>query len=278
MIDFDFSPRVVSAAPGDTITWLNRGSAIHTATADGRAFDSGIVSPGGRFTFRPLTSGTFAYSCTVHPSMRGTVTVVARGGPAPAVVAPTVTPAHPAPPSPPAAPASGPVGDAPPASASVGILDFEFSPPRVRVAVGGEVTWTNQGAAPHTATDRNQSYDSGMLAPQGTFIRRFDNAGTYDYICLVHPNMVGVVEVGAVTGGARDVPDAPVVTTGTGSGPESAAAPPSETATAALAAGVTDVNGGGRFVWVPFVVVLFIFGALGWANFGPPPVERGPGR
>jgi plastocyanin len=256
MIDLDYSPRAVSAAAGDTITWVNRGRAVHTATADGPAFDSGLVAPEGRFTFRASTPGTFAYHCTVHPSMRGTVTVVGRGNPSPAVVAPTVAAASATPASSPGPPAaSEPAGVSAPAPASVAIEDFEFSPPRVRVAAGGEVTWTNTGAAPHTATADDQSFDSGILSPQGSFSRRFDVPGTYDYVCLVHPNMVGVVEVG----------------TAVGAGPESAGGPPVGTTVLAAADAAAPGGNDGRMVWVPVFVVAVLFSALAWAGFGPPP-------
>jgi plastocyanin len=285
MIDLDFSPRAVSAAAGDTITWVNRGSAIHTATADGAAFDSGIVSPGGRFTFRAATPGTFAYRCTVHPGMRGTVTVVGRAGPSPAVVAPATTSAvgAPAPPAgaTPAPPVAAPAGDSGPATAAVAIVDLEFSPARVRVATGGEVTWTNDGAAPHTATARDQSFDSGILAPQGTFSRRFDAPGTYDYICLVHPNMLGVVEVGAtVAGVVQDAGAAPTGTVETGSDEatdDGTAAGAPATAELSATGRAASSGGDGQMVWVPVFAVALMLAALAWAGFGPPigPREQG---
>jgi plastocyanin len=276
MIDLDFSPRAVSAAAGDTITWVNRGSAIHTATAEGAAFDSGIVAPGGRFTFSAATPGIFAYHCAIHPSMRGTVTVVARDGPSPAVVAPAVTAAVPSS-SPGGAPAPstpGTAAAADPVSASVSILDFEFSPARVRVAAGGEVTWTNEGAAPHSATARDRSSNSGILSPQGIFSRRFDTPGAYEYVCLVHPGMVGVVEVGTVVAGAvLDAPGLPVVPAGTDS-PGGGAGTPGATESALPATGVAAVGGdAGQFLWVPVLLAVLIFGALAWAGFGPSPVD-----
>ena len=73
--DFAYSPATVSVDTGETVTWSNRDSADHTAT--GPNFDTGVLSDGqsGSFTFRE--AGTFAYVCTIHPQMKGTVRVAA---------------------------------------------------------------------------------------------------------------------------------------------------------------------------------------------------------
>lgn len=187
IVDFAFSPRSVSAVVGDTVTWTNKGSAVHTATADIGSFDSGILKPAGTWRFALAKAGTFHYHCTVHPNMVATITVAAAGAPSPPVA--------------PAAKASGTGGvtgaarGAPATRASVAIRDFEFVPPTLKVAKGTTVTWTNRGKAPHTATAVDRSFNSGMLQSGGTFSHRFDTLGTYQYLCLVHPNMRGTVVV-----------------------------------------------------------------------------------
>ena len=69
-----FSPAVLSIAAGDTVTFVNQDSAPHTATAEG-TFDTGRLRQGqsGQVTFD--AAGSFAYVCTVHPAMKGTITV-----------------------------------------------------------------------------------------------------------------------------------------------------------------------------------------------------------
>lgn len=69
-----------SVAPGATITVTNKDSVTHTVTADsGGAFDV-TVSAGGTATFKaPAAAGRYAFHCTVHPSMHGTLTVSASG-------------------------------------------------------------------------------------------------------------------------------------------------------------------------------------------------------
>jgi len=75
IIDFAFQPAFVSVAAGSTVTWLNDGGSPHTVTSDNGAFDSNMLSPGGRFSEPFWTPGTYSYHCAIHPSMTGTVQV-----------------------------------------------------------------------------------------------------------------------------------------------------------------------------------------------------------
>jgi len=68
-----------------------------------------------------------------------------------------------------------------------------FVPNNVQVKVGGTVTWKNADTAAHTATDSNGAFDSGMVMAKGSFKHKFDTAGTYNYLCIVHPWMKGTV-------------------------------------------------------------------------------------
>jgi len=71
-----FEPRQISVKVGSKLTWTNTGAVAHTATTDqGNAFDSGTIDPKATFAFTPTMAGTFAYHCTFHPWMKGTLTV-----------------------------------------------------------------------------------------------------------------------------------------------------------------------------------------------------------
>jgi plastocyanin len=87
-----------------------------------------------------------------------------------------------------------------PSYADVSILDDVFSPRVVRVPVGGEVEWTNDGRSPHDVMADDGSWGSPTLRPGQTFERRFDAAGAFAYHCSFHgtpgAGMVGVVLVG----------------------------------------------------------------------------------
>ena len=80
-------------------------------------------------------------------------------------------------------------------SASVTIKDFEFTPATVTIAVGGTVTWTNNGPSTHTATADDGSFDSGNLSQGKTFSHTFQAAGTFTYHCSIHPFMTATVIV-----------------------------------------------------------------------------------
>jgi LPXTG-motif cell wall-anchored protein len=78
--DFSYGPSSVTVHVGDTVSWSNAGPSAHTATANNGSFDTGTLNKGqsGSHTFS--TAGTFAYHCTLHPFMHGTIVVVAAAG------------------------------------------------------------------------------------------------------------------------------------------------------------------------------------------------------
>ena len=78
-----------------------------------------------------------------------------------------------------------------------------FAPAAVRIEVGQAVRWTNPSKVVHTATSRSvpegaASFDSGDVAPGGSYSHTFEVAGTYSYYCIPHEGagMVGTVIVG----------------------------------------------------------------------------------
>lgn len=71
MTDNQFSPKTVSIAPGDTVTWVNNGSMAHTVTADNGTFDSGTIQPGQSFSAIFNSVGTYAYYCKLHGGKGG---------------------------------------------------------------------------------------------------------------------------------------------------------------------------------------------------------------
>ncbi len=79
------------------------------------------------------------------------------------------------------------------ATVDVGIYDFYFSPTPVTINVGDTVIWTNHGSVDHTSTSDTGLWDSGYIAPGGTYSFTFSSAGTYDYHCAIHTYMHGVV-------------------------------------------------------------------------------------
>ena len=75
------------------------------------------------------------------------------------------------------------------------IADFAFAPAELEVAVGTEVTATNDDSAAHTWTSSDDEWDSGDLEQGASFSHTFEEAGTFAYVCKIHPSMRGTVTV-----------------------------------------------------------------------------------
>lgn len=85
------------------------------------------------------------------------------------------------------------------ADRDVAISGFSFSPRTVTVGVGDSVTWTNSDAQTHTATS-GTAWDTGDIGNGESASITFRRAGTYDYICAIHPTMTGTVVVRGTSG------------------------------------------------------------------------------
>ena len=102
-------------------------------------------------------------------------------------VSPTATAAATREASPPASPGTE--------ACTIDIRDLAYHPAQTEIAVGTTVTWTNSDTVPHTATATDRTFDSGILDPGKSFSYTFEKAGTFDYSCLVHPQMKGTIVV-----------------------------------------------------------------------------------
>lgn len=80
-------------------------------------------------------------------------------------------------------------------AAKVSIANFAFGPAAIVVGRGDAVTWRNDDAAPHALAFADGAPASDLLLPGQSFARRFAAAGTFDYVCSVHPYMMGQVMV-----------------------------------------------------------------------------------
>ena len=73
--NFAFSPATLKVKVGQKVSWTNKQQGVaHTVTADGGTFDHPMPS-GATFSFAFTKAGSFAYHCTIHPSMHGTIVV-----------------------------------------------------------------------------------------------------------------------------------------------------------------------------------------------------------
>jgi plastocyanin len=93
-------------------------------------------------------------------------------------------------------PAGGGGGGGGGGGTEVTMEEIQFNPAEVTIGVGDAVTWTNNDSVDHDVTaDSFSSGESGGMANGDTFEHTFDEAGTFDYVCTVHPGMEGTVVV-----------------------------------------------------------------------------------
>ncbi|MBN4046124.1 hypothetical protein JYT57_00410 [Nitrosarchaeum koreense] len=91
----------------------------------------------------------------------------------------------------------------PPGAAVPGCDDADecYLPYTISVATGATVLWSNDDSAPHTVTSGTPSdgpddnFDSSLFMAGDSFEFTFNEAGTYDYFCMVHPWMTGIINV-----------------------------------------------------------------------------------
>jgi plastocyanin len=88
-----------------------------------------------------------------------------------------------------------PTPAAPLTPATVTIIDDDFTPGTVRVAVGDTVTWTNTGRHRHDVAGLRGEFRSERLLTGEQFEVTFAQPGTYYYQCTVHWSMAGTVLV-----------------------------------------------------------------------------------
>jgi plastocyanin len=69
------SPAQLRVRRGERIVWVNKDLFPHTVTATARAFDSGSIAANSSWTYVPRKAGVYAYGCTFHPSMKGSIEV-----------------------------------------------------------------------------------------------------------------------------------------------------------------------------------------------------------
>jgi plastocyanin len=198
-----YLPYSITIFIGDTVKWENPDSAAHTVTsgdiADGHdgIFDSGLFMAGGTFEFTFDEAGTYDYFCMVHPWMTGEI-IVNDVEEMVIIEEPTPEPT----PEPQSLPSTA-IVSLPAGSAVPGCEETNecYLPYQVTISTGSSVSWINDDSAAHTVTSGTVTagvtgiFDSGLFMAGGTFEFTFDEAGTYDYFCMVHPWMTGQVIV-----------------------------------------------------------------------------------
>jgi plastocyanin len=69
-----FNPDGLTVERGDTVIWVNKDLVAHTV-ASVPAFNSNEIVPGASWSYVVRDPGNYAYGCTLHPTMKATLTV-----------------------------------------------------------------------------------------------------------------------------------------------------------------------------------------------------------
>ncbi len=72
---FSFSPSSLSIRAGTRVSFTNQSPEDHTFSANGGAFESGVIAPGQSWTFNFASRGSFPYFCRLHPYMTASIAV-----------------------------------------------------------------------------------------------------------------------------------------------------------------------------------------------------------
>ena len=176
----DYEPDVAIVPQGHVIEWTNADALPHTVTSSadmGDTFDSGMIGAGEIYTLdtNDLEAGEYEYLCMVHPWMVATIIIEAPAEPTKVSI---------------------PVGAAIPADGQL-----YYDPTVLDVSVGTTVLWDNVDNTMHTETSGTPDngadgvFDSDILSAGDTYEFTFTDAGSFDYYCILHPWMIGTVNV-----------------------------------------------------------------------------------
>jgi plastocyanin len=203
-----WSAGVHVALPNTPHTLSIHASNANTATLQGLSRGGGVRRYGFEFTI-PITLSRF-----FHPDPAPATPTVATssGAPSPAPTRTPATPADSVPPTPKraasdtadttrAAPTTvrrepaRPVRKPAPKTVNARINSLAYIPSRIEIATGTTVQWKNNDPLIHTVTATDGSFKSPQFGLDGTYRHTFTRPGTFDYYCILHPNMKATVVV-----------------------------------------------------------------------------------
>src|ERR1700693_317717 len=78
---------------------------------------------------------------------------------------------------------------------AITIDNFSYAPMQLEIAPGTRVTWINKDDVPHTVVSVDHKFKSRALDTDESFSFTFQDLGTYEYFCSVHPKMTGKIVV-----------------------------------------------------------------------------------
>jgi plastocyanin len=84
----------------------------------------------------------------------------------------------------------------PSGSVEIKMVDIKFDPKDATAGVGQDVCWINEDSIDHNAVaESGATFESELFGKGKTFTTAVDTPGTVEYVCTIHPGMVGTIEV-----------------------------------------------------------------------------------
>ncbi|NJK78019.1 MAG: copper-binding protein [Nanoarchaeota archaeon] len=176
----DYDPDVARVPKGYVVEWTNVDAVVHTVTSSvdfGDTFNSNMINAGEKFLLdtNNLEVGEYEYTCIVHPWMIATL-IIEEPKEDVKVVMPQ---------------GAGVISDG----------QVYYDPQVIQIQSGTTVVWENADSAMHTVTSgsaetgANGKFDSEVMMAGDSFKYSFSELGKVDYFCMLHPWMVGTIEV-----------------------------------------------------------------------------------
>lgn len=176
----DYEPDVAKVPKGYTVEWTNADSVSHTVTSSvdfGETFDSSLIAAGATYSLNTnqLEVGEYEYLCVVHPWMVSTLIIEE--------------------------PKEDVKVSIPEGAGIQKVGQMYFDPEVIQIPAGTKVVWENNDNTMHTVTSGspskgpNELFDSGLFGAGEVFEHMFTSPGKEDYYCIVHPWMIGSVDV-----------------------------------------------------------------------------------
>ena len=176
----DYDPDVAKVPKGHIVEWTNVDSVAHTVTSSvdfGETFDSSLMGAGEKFTLdtSQLEIGEYEYLCVVHPWMVSTLIIEE--------------------------PKEDVIVSMPEGAGIEQMGQIYYDPEVIQIPAGTKVIWENNDTTIHTVTSGNPNdgpsglFDSELVGAGESFEYTFTDLGTTEYYCIVHPWMIGSVDV-----------------------------------------------------------------------------------
>ena len=73
--NFTFQAATLTVTAGTQVTWVNHDDVPHKIVSTDKKVSSPVLDTDGRFSYTFTTRGTYEYFCSIHPMMKGKVTV-----------------------------------------------------------------------------------------------------------------------------------------------------------------------------------------------------------